>query len=124
MGGSAAASRRRRGAARRPRRPRRIRSGAVLTRGGLALGVAPPTGAVTGLTWQEISQGVLVTGADAREVTLTCLQFVHAAVRRRKPVIVLDDGHDAGIAHALAATCLATGTPLRRAEPRGVRGVV
>jgi len=93
---------------------RRIRSGAVLTRDGLALGITPSTGAVAGLTWREISRGVLVTGADAREVTLTCLQVVHAAIRRRKPVIVLDDGHAAGLAHALAATCLATGTPLRR----------
>jgi hypothetical protein len=101
-------------ALRAARATRRIRSGAVLTRDGLALGITPSTGAVTGLTWQEVSRGVLVAGADAREVTLTCLQFVHAAVRRRKPVIVLDDGHDAGIAHALAATCAATGTPLRR----------
>jgi hypothetical protein len=93
---------------------RRIRSGAVLTRDGVALGVAPSTGAVAELTWQEISRGVLVAGADARQVTLTCLQFVHAAVRRRKPVVVLDDGHDAGIARALAAACEATGTPLRR----------
>ena len=98
-------------ALRAARAARRIRSGAVLTRDGLALGIAPSTGAVTSLTWQEISQGVLVAGADAREVTLTCLQFVHAAVRRRKPVIVLDDGHD-DIAHALAATCAASGTPL------------
>ncbi len=101
-------------ALRAARATRRIRSGAVLTRDGLALGITPSTGAVTGLTWQEISRGVLVAGADAREVTLTCLQLVHAAVRRRKPVIVLDDGHDAGIAHALAATCVATGTPLCR----------
>jgi hypothetical protein len=98
---------------------RRIRSGAVLTRDGVALGITPSTGAVTGLTWPEVSQGVLVAGADAREVTLACLQFVHAAVRRRKPVVVLDDGHDAGIAHALAATCVATGTPLRRDDGSG-----
>ncbi len=91
---------------------RRIHSGAVLTRDGLALGVMPSTGAVAGLSWQEASRGVLVAGADAREVTLTCLQLVHAAARRRKPVIVLDDGHDAGIAHAVAAACRATGTPL------------
>jgi hypothetical protein len=101
-------------ALRAARAARRIRSGAVLTRDGVALGITPSTGAVTGLTWLEISRGVLVAGADAREVTLACLQFVHAAVRRRKPVIVLDDGHDAGIAHALAAACAATGTPLRR----------
>jgi hypothetical protein len=123
---------------------RRIRSGSVLTRDGVALGIMQSTGAVTELTWPEMSGGVLVAGADARQVTLTCLQLVHAAVRRRKAVIVLDDGHDAGLVHALAATCLATGTPLRRddggraaayrspssapdtmAEPSGVpRGVV
>ncbi|HEX9040909.1 MAG TPA: hypothetical protein VF838_07745 [Trebonia sp.] len=104
---------------------RRIRSGAVLTRDGLALGVIPSTGAVAGLSWQEASRGVLVAGADAREVTLTCLQLVHAAARRRKPVIVLDDGHDAAIAHAVAATCLATGSPLLSpggATPRTPRG--
>lgn len=101
---------------------RRIRSGAVLTRDGVALGIAPSTGAVTELTWQEISRGVLVAGADAREVTLTCLQLVHAAVRRRKPVIVLDDGHDTAIARAVAATCLATGTPLRHDDARPLAG--
>lgn len=106
-------------ALRAARAGRRIRSGAVLTRDGLALGIAPSTGAVTGLTWPEMSQGVLVAGADAREVTLSCLQFVHAAIRRRKPVIVLDDGHDAGIARALAAACAATGTPLRRDDDGG-----
>ena len=88
----------------------------MLTRDGVALGIAPSTGAVVGLSWPEMSGGVLVAGADARQVTLTCLQLVHAAVRRRKPVIVLDDGREAGIAHALAATCLATGTPLRRGD--------
>lgn len=109
---------------------RRIRSGAVLTRDGVALGIAPSTGAVAELTWHEVSRGVVVAGADAREVTLTCLQLVHAAIRRRKPVIVLDDGHDAGIARALAAACQATGTPLRRdggsssAASWGERGVV
>ena len=101
-------------ALRTARATRRIRAGAVLTRDGVALGIMPSTGAVTRLTWPEISRGVLVAGADAREVTFTCLQFVHAAVRRRKTVIVLACGRDAGLAHALAATCAATGTPLRR----------
>jgi hypothetical protein len=95
---------------------RRIRSGSVLTRDGVALGILPSTGAAVELTWPEMSGGVLVAGADAQEVTLTCLQLVHAAVRRRKAVIVLDDGRDAGLAHALAATCLATGTPMRRGD--------
>jgi hypothetical protein len=107
-------------ALRTARATRRIRAGAVLTRDGVALGIMPSTGGVTRLTWPEISRGVLVAGADAREVTFTCLQFVHAAVRRRKPVIVLDGGRDAGIAHALAAACAATGTPLRRDDREGL----
>ena len=95
---------------------RRIRSGSVLTSDGVALGILPSTGAAVELTWPEMAGGVLVAGADAQEVMLTCLQFVHAAVRRRKAVIVLDDGHENGLAHALAATCRATGTPLRRGD--------
>jgi hypothetical protein len=91
----------------------RIRSGGVLTRNGVALGIAPSTGAVAELAWAEISRGVLVAGSDAREVALTCLQLVHAALRRRKPVIVLAGADDTAVAHALAAACLATGTPLR-----------
>ena len=114
MGGPAAAPRCRRGGARRPSRPAAIRVGRRGHQGRLALGVAPATGAVAELSWPEIAGGVLVTGADAQEVTLTSLQLVHAALRRRKPVIVLDDGHDAGLARALAATCVATGTPLHR----------
>jgi len=101
---------------------RRIRSGGVVTRAGCALGVVPATGAVAGLSWAEASHGVLVTGAGARDVTLTGLQVVHAALRRRKPVIVLDDGHDAAIAHALAAACRATATPLRHDHSTSLAG--
>jgi hypothetical protein len=91
---------------------RRIRSGAVLTRDGCVLGVAPATGAAVAVDWAEISRGLLVTGADEREVTTACLQLVHAALRRRKPVFVLDDRQSPGIAGALAAACRATGAPL------------
>ena len=45
-------------------------------------------------------------------MTLAGLQVVHAALRRRKPVIVLDPGGDPFIARAVGAACLATGTPL------------
>jgi hypothetical protein len=91
---------------------RLIRSGAVLTRDGCALGTVPASGAVAGLRWAEISHGVLVTGADAQEVALASLQVVHAALRRRKPVIVLAGRRDTAVARALAAACRATGTPL------------
>ena len=90
-----------------------IRAGGVVTRQGCALGVAPATGAVVELRWPEIAGGALVTGAADQEVTVTGLQVVHAALRRRKPLIVLDVSADAAIAGALAAACAATGTPLR-----------
>jgi hypothetical protein len=92
-----------------------IRSGSVVTREGCALGVAPATGAVVDLRWREIAGGALVIGAAAQEVTVTSLQVVHAALRRRKPLIVVDPLADAAIAAALSAACAATGTRLRAA---------
>ena len=94
---------------------RMIRAGAVLTRNGCALGVVRATGAVAELRWTEIAGGAVVTGPVATEVTVTCLQLVHAALRRRKPLIVVDPGGDGAIAQAVATACDATGTPLRLA---------
>jgi hypothetical protein len=91
---------------------RLIRAGAVLTRDGCALGVAEGTGAVVSLSWTEAAGGVLVTGASARAATVTSLQFAHAALRRRKPLIVLDLSDGPAVAAALAAACAATGVPL------------
>jgi hypothetical protein len=92
-----------------------IRSGSVVTREGCALGVAPATGAIVDLRWREIAGGVLVAGTVAQEVTVTSLQVVHAALRRRKPLIVIDPSADAAIAGALSAACAATGTRLQSA---------
>jgi hypothetical protein len=85
----------------------------VLTRNGCALGVVRATGAVAELRWAEIAGGAVVTGPAATEVAVTCLQVVHAALRRRKPLVVIDPGDDRAIARAVAAACAATGTPLR-----------
>jgi hypothetical protein len=90
-----------------------IRSGSVVTREGCALGIAPATGAIVELRWREIASGVLVVGASAQEVTVTSLQVAHAALRRRKPLIIVDPGADAAIAAALSAACAATGTRLQ-----------
>ena len=90
-----------------------IRSGSVVTRNGCALGVVPATGAVAELRWPETSGGVLVAGAESQSVTVVSLQVVHAALRRRKPLIVIDASGDTAIARALSAACAATGTPLR-----------
>jgi hypothetical protein len=92
---------------------RAIGAGALITRDGLALGVAPATGARVELGWAEAAGGVLVTGAVAEIVTMSGFQLVHAALRRRKPVIVVDMAGDAAVARALTAVCAATGTPLR-----------
>ena len=96
-----------------------IRAGTVLTRDGCALGVVPATGGVAELRWADMSCGLLITGDDPQNVALASLQVVHAALRRRKPLIVIDpsDAADpsgtAGLGRALTAACLATGTPLR-----------
>ena len=126
-GGASAAPPRRPGAVAAVRTAlagRLIRSGSVVTRNGCALGVAPATGAVAELRWPEIAGGILVAGAENRAVTVTSLQVVHAALRRRKPLIVLDVSADAAIARALTAACAATGTPLRHERPGADLGPV
>ena len=87
-------------------------AGVVVTRDGCVLGVAPGSGARVVLGWPEIAGGVLVTGADARTLAVSSLQVAHAALRRRKPLIVLDLTRDGGLAGVLGAACAATGTPL------------
>jgi hypothetical protein len=98
-------------AARRALAVRAIRAGAVVTRDGCALGVVPSTGATAELRWADLAHGVLVVGAAPQDVTLAGLQVVHAALRRRKPVLVFDLG-DTAVPRAVAAGCHATGTPL------------
>src|ERR1700732_1489839 len=88
-----------------------IRAGGVVTRQGCALGVAPATGAVVELRWPEMAGGVLLAGTEGQQVTVTGLQLAHAALPRRKPLIVVDVSADTAIARALAAACAATGTP-------------
>lgn len=99
-------------AIRRALNRRAIHAGGVLTRDGCVLGVAPATGARVVLGWQEAAGGVLVTGASANILTITSFQVVHAALRRRKPVIVVDTTGDPAVAQAMAAACEATATPL------------
>jgi hypothetical protein len=95
-----------------------IRAGTVVTRDGCALGVVPATGAVAELRWAELARGTLVVGSARQEVTLAGLQVVHAALRLRKPVIVLGPG-DTAITSALGRACRATGTPLLGTAPDG-----
>jgi len=93
-----------------------IQAGAVVTRDGCVLGVAPDSGARVVLGWPEVAGGVLVAGTDPRTVAVSSLQVVHAALRRRKPLIAIDLSGAGAIAAALGAACLATGTPLRELD--------
>jgi hypothetical protein len=111
---------------RRKRATASLRAGHVLTRDGLRLGVEPGTGRAAVLSWRDAAGGVLVTGAAPPAVLASGLQFAHAAIRRRKPVIVVDRTGDPGLPGALAALCAAARAPLHefgaaggaRYEPR------
>jgi hypothetical protein len=89
-----------------------IRTGGVVTREGGCLGIAPGSGARIALSWSEASGGVLVCGAAAQEVLTTSFQLIHAALRRRKPVVVIDFTA-AGVHGRLAAACQGAGVPLQ-----------
>jgi hypothetical protein len=89
-----------------------IRSGGVLSRTGVSVGVVPATGRPAVIGWLEAGQGVLVTGAVPAAVAGPASQLVHAAIRLRKPVMVVDLAGDPGLPALLAATCAAAGAPL------------
>jgi len=90
-----------------------VKSGGVLTRTGACLGVEVGTGQPAAVSWREAEHGVLVTGSARPAVSASGFQLVHAAIRLRKPVIVVDLGAGAGLAASLAAVCAATGAPLQ-----------
>jgi len=103
-----------------------LRAGRVLTRGGACLGVDRSTGRAAELSWRDAGGGVLVTGAAGPAVRATGLRLAHAAIRRRKPVIVVDPTGDRDLPGTLAALCAAARAPLHvfgaadgpRYEPR------
>jgi hypothetical protein len=99
-------------AARRAATVRAIRGGGVVTRDGGCLGVAAGSGARITVSWAEVAGGVSVCGSAGPDVLTTGFQLVHAAVRRRKPVLVVDHTADPGLTAKLAAVCAAAGAPL------------
>ena len=100
-------------AARRAATRRTIRAGGVVTRDGICLGVAAGSGARVTLPWPETTGGVSVCGSAEQDVLSTSFQLVHAAVRRRKPVIAVDLTADPALPGRLAAACAAVGVPLQ-----------
>ena len=99
-------------AARRAATVRAIRSGGVVTRDGGSLGVAAGSGARITVSWAEVAGGVSVCGSSGPDVLSTGFQLVYAAVRRRKPVLVVDHTADPELTGKLAAVCAAAGAPL------------
>jgi hypothetical protein len=99
-------------AGRRAATVRAIRAGGVVTRDGACLGVAAGSGARVTLSWAEAAGGVSVCGSSGPDVLTTGFQLVHAAVRRRKPVLAVDHTADPGLTGKLAAVCAAAGAPL------------
>ena len=99
-------------AARRAATVRAIRVGGVVTRDGGCLGVAAGSGARVTLSWAEAAGGITVCGSSGPDVLTTGFQLVHAAVRRRKPVLAVDHTADPELTGKLAAVCAAVGAPL------------
>src|SRR5215468_11549653 len=90
-----------------------VKSGGVLTRSGACLGVDAGTGRPAAVPWREAERGVLVTGSVRPAVAAAGFQLVHAAIRLRKPVIVVDLAAGGELAGSLSAVCAATGAPLQ-----------
>ena len=95
--------------ARRSATVRAIRAGGVVTRDGGCLGVAAGSGARVTLSWAEAAGGISVCGSSGPDVLTTGFQLVHAAIRRRKPVLAVDHTADPGLTGKLAAVCAAAG---------------
>jgi hypothetical protein len=115
-----------------------LRSGGVVTRDGCCVGVDVATGRPAGISWQEAEGGVLCAGPGpgaglpangglrsgggawggrppgaSTDLADSAFLLAHAAIRRRKPVIVIDLTGSSGLADALATACLAPGAPFR-----------
>jgi hypothetical protein len=99
-------------AVRRAAAIRAIRAGGVVARDGGCLGVAAGSGGRITLSWAETAGSVAVCGSAAPDVLTTGFQLVHAAVRRRKPVLAVDHTADPALAAQLAAVCAAADVPL------------
>ena len=89
-----------------------IASGGVVTRDGACLGLDAGTGWQAAVSWTEATGGVLCAGSPGSGTTTTSFQIVHAAIRRRKPVIAVHLDGSSKLAESFGALCEATGTPL------------
>jgi hypothetical protein len=102
---------------------RAVRAGGVVARDGACLGVDEGSGRPAALAWLEIAGGALVVGGARSGTTTTSFQVVHAAIRLRKPVVVVNLGGTSnggtGLAASLAAVCAAVDAPFYEFGPSG-----
>src|SRR5215472_13917861 len=107
-----------------------LRAGGVVSRDGCRLGVDVATGRSAAISWPEAEGGVLCAGPAApaglaaRALTPATeaqsgFRLAHAAIRRRKAVIVIDLAGSAHLAESLAAACAEPGAPLSCFGPAG-----
>jgi hypothetical protein len=89
-----------------------VKTGGVAGRAGAVLGVDWPSGQPAEVPWRAAEGGVLVAGSAAGEVAAAGFRFVHAAIRRRKPVLVVDLDGTPGLAGELASICADVAAPL------------
>jgi hypothetical protein len=109
-----------------------LRAGGVVTREGCCLGVDVTTGRPAAVSWPEAEGGVLCAGpapaagsgpaalaAALSTEAQSAFMLAHAAIRRRKPVIVIDMTGSAGLAGSLAVACVEPGALLGFFGPAG-----
>jgi hypothetical protein len=95
-------------AARRWLTTARLRSGGVVTWDGAIVGLDMASGRPAAISWREAEGGVLCAGAGAREPAAQAhdgFSLAWAAIRRRKPVIVVDLTGSSALAQSLADAC-------------------
>jgi len=90
--------------------------GGVVTRDGCCLGLDMATGRPAAISWREAEGGVLCSGPAPAE---SGFGVAHAAIRRRKPVIVVDLTGSPWLAESLAAACVEPGAPFSCFGPAG-----
>jgi hypothetical protein len=90
-----------------------IRAGGIVTRDGACLGIVPDSGVRVALPWREAAGGVLVCGSAEPDLLAASFQLVHAGLRRRKPVLVVDLTADPGLPRQFAAACAEAAVPLQ-----------
>ena len=94
-----------------------LRSGAgVVTRDGCCVGVDVATGRPAAISWREAEGGVLCAGSAVGQ---SGFALARAAIRRRKPVIVIDLTGSPRLAASLAAACTEPGAPFSCFGPAG-----